>query len=192
MNDERDQYVGQAVAYEDVLRTRQLVAELNTGWHDEAEVRDYLRQITGKAVADTVRVFTPIYINYGAGVQFGADCFLNFGCTLLAIGGITIGDGVFVGPHCVLATEYHPEEPAHRHDLLTKPIVIERGAWLGANVTVLAGVTIGHDAIVAAGSVVTKDVAPGAVVGGTPAKLIRMISQDADGGNPILKGDAPR
>ena len=168
-------YVGSDKLYEDVQRTMQLAAEMNTGSHTEAEVRQYLRKITDNEIDDTVRVFTPLHINYGPGVTFGRDCFLNFGCTLLALGGITIEDDVFIGPHCVLATEYHPENPATRHTLLTKPIVIRRNAWLGANVTVLAGVTIGRNAIVAAGSVVTKDVPDNMVVAGTPAKVIREI-----------------
>ena len=178
-------YVGSDELYADVQRTMRLCAEMNNGYHTEAEVRESLREITRSQVPDTVRVFTPLNINYGPGVHIGDDCFLNFGCTLLAIGGITIGDGAFIGPHCVLATEYHPEDPATRHTLLTdpatrhtlltKPIVIGRNAWLGANVTVLAGVTIGENAIVAAGSVVTKDVPSNTVVAGTPAKVKRGI-----------------
>ena len=168
-------YVGSDDLYADVQRTMRLCAEMNSGYHTEAEVRDYLREITRREVPDTVRVFTPLNINYGPGVRFGRDCFLNFGCTLLALGGITIEDDVFIGPHCVLATEYHPEDPATRHSLLTKPIVVKRNAWLGANVTILAGVTIGENAIVAAGAVVGKDVPADTVVGGVPAKVIREI-----------------
>lgn len=171
-------YVGSDQLYEEVQRTMRLAAEMNTGYHTEAEVRDCLRQMTGHVIPDTVRVFTPLNINYGPGVSFGHDCFLNFGCTLLALGGITIGDGAFIGPHCVLATEYHPEDPATRHSLLTKPIVVKRNAWLGANVTVLAGVTIGENAIVAAGSVVTKDVPANTVVAGSPARVIRPINSE--------------
>lgn len=78
----------------------------------------------------------------------------------------------------MFATEYHPEDLATRHSLLTKPIVVKRNAWLGANVTVLAGVTIGENAIVAAGSVVTKDVPDNMVVAGTPAKVIREIKKE--------------
>ena len=171
-------YVGSDALYADVQRTMRLCAEMNNGWHTEAEVRECLRQITGHAIDDTMRVFAPLNINYGPGVHFGRGCFLNFGCTLLALGGITIEDDVFIGPHCVLATEYHPENPAERHSLLTKPIVVKRNAWLGANVTVLAGVTIGEDAIVAAGSVVTKDVPAATVVAGTPARIIREIHRE--------------
>ncbi len=137
---------------------------------------EYFDRASTQALTQSgIQAIIPLNINYGPGVRFGDDCFLNFGCTLLAIGGITIGDGAFIGPHCVLATEYHPEDPATRHTLLTKPIVIGRNAWLGANVTVQAGVTIGENAIVAAGSVVTKDVPSNTVVAGTPAKMIRMI-----------------
>lgn len=172
---EENKYVGSNAVYEEVQRTMQLAAYMNTGWRPEPEVREYLRKITGHEIPDDVRVFTPLHINYGPGVTFGRDCFLNFGCTLLALGGITIGDGAFIGPHCVLATEYHPENPDDRHSLLTKPIVIGRNAWLGANVTVLAGVSVGENAIVAAGSVVTKDVPANTVVAGIPARIMRAI-----------------
>ena len=176
MQEEKEnRYVGSNTVYADVQRTMRLAAEMNTGYHTEDEVRAYLGQITGHAVPDDMRVFTPLHINYGPGVSFGRDCFLNFGCTLLALGGITIGDDVFIGPHCVLATEYHPEEPAERHSLLTRPITIKRNAWLGANVTVLAGVTIGENAIVAAGSVVNRDVPDNTVVAGVPARPLRAI-----------------
>ncbi len=170
-------YVGSDDLYADVQRTMRLAAEMNTGYHTEAEVRDYMRQITGSEIDETLRIFTPFHINYGKKTTFGRDCFVNFGCTFLALGGITIEDDVFIGPHCVLATEYHPEEPTTRHSLLTKPIVVKRNAWLGANVTVLAGVTIGENAIVAAGSVVTKDVPDNMVVAGSPARMIREIKK---------------
>ena len=174
-NDNENKYVGSDAVYAEVQRTMRLVAEMNSGYRTEEEVRACLSDITRRTVPADMRVFTPIHINYGPGVSFGSDCFLNFGCTLLALGGITIEDDVFIGPHCVLATEYHPEEPSQRHTLLTKPIVIRQNAWLGANVTVLAGVTIGRNAIVAAGSVVTKDVPDNSVVAGTPARVIREI-----------------
>lgn len=171
-------YVGSDELYANVQKTMRLCAEMNTGYHTEQQVREYLREITGSEIDDTVRVFTPLNINYGLTTRFGRYCFVNFGCTFLALGGITIEDGAFIGPHCVLATEYHPEDPARRHSLLTKPIVIGRNAWLGADVKVLAGVTIGENAIVAAGSVVTRDVPPDVVVAGTPARIIRPIKKD--------------
>ena len=168
-------YVGSDELYADVQRCMKLVAEMNTGYHTEAEVREYLRQITGSDIDDTVRVFPPFIINYGKKTTFGKGSFVNFGCTFLALGGITIEEGVFIAPHVVLASEYHPEDPETRHSLLTKPIVIKKNAWIGANATILAGVTIGENAIVAAGAVVGKDVPDNTIVGGVPAKVIRMI-----------------
>lgn len=170
-------YVGSDDLYADVQRTMKLCAEMNTGYHNEAEVRDYLRQITGSNIDDTVRVFPPFNINYGLKTRFGRDCFVNFGCTFLALGGITIEEGVFIAPHVVLATEFHPEDPETRHSLLTKPIVIKRNTWIGANATILAGVTVGENAIVAAGAVVSKDVPDNTIVGGVPAKVIRRIEK---------------
>ena len=171
-------YVGSNDLYDEVKRTRNMCDEEQSRDHNEAEVRDYLRQITGSNIDETVRVFPPFNINYGLTTRFGRDCFVNFGCTFLALGGITIEDGAFIGPHCVLATEYHPEDPATRHSLLTKPIVVGRNVWLGADVKVLAGVTIGENAIVAAGSVVTKDVPANMVVAGSPARIIREIKEN--------------
>ena len=168
-------YVGSDELYADVQRCMALVAEMNTGYKTEAEVRGYLRQITGSDIDESVRVFPPFNINYGKATTFGKGSFVNFGCTFLALGGITIGEGVFIAPHCVLATEYHPEDLETRHTLLTKPIVVKKNAWIGASATILAGVTIGENAIVAAGAVVTKDVPDKAVVGGVPAKVIKMI-----------------
>lgn len=168
-------YVGSDELYADVQRCMALVAEMNTGYKTEAEVRSYLRQITGSDIDESVRVFPPFNINYGKSTTFGKGSFVNFGCTFLALGGITIGEGVFIAPHCVLATEYHPEDPETRHTLLTMPIVVKKNAWIGASATILAGVTIGENAIVAAGAVVTKDVPDKAVVGGVPAKVIKMI-----------------
>ena len=173
-------YVGSNELYADVQRCMRLVAEMNSGYRTEAEVREYLRQITGKEVDKTVRVFPPFNINYGKKTTFGKGCFVNFGCTFLALGGITIEEGAFIAPHCVLATEYHPEDPETRHSLLTKPIVIKKNAWIGANATILAGVTIGENAIVAAGAVVSKDVPANTIVGGIPAKFIKMIERRAN------------
>lgn len=173
-----EEYVGSDGLYADVHRTMQLTAELNNGYKTEDEVREYLRKITGKEIDNTTRIFPPFNINYGKGLSIGKGAFVNFGCTFLSLGGITVEDDVFIGPHCVLATEYHPEKPEIRHSLLTKPIVIKRNAWIGANVTVLAGVTIGENSIIAAGSVVTKDIPDNVVALGSPAKVLRPIKTE--------------
>ncbi len=92
------------------------------------------------------------------------------------MGGITLEDHVLIGPKVSLITENHPLDPTDRRALLCKPIVIKRNAWIGAAATVLPGVTIGENAVVAAGAVVTTDVPDNAVVGGVPAKIIKFIN----------------
>ncbi len=94
-----------------------------------------------------------------------------------ACASVTIGDGVFIGHHVLLITTNHEIGPPHQRCGLWKPlpIVIENGAWIGANVTVLPGVTIGQGAVVAAGALVTKDVPPNTLVGGVPAKPMRQL-----------------
>lgn len=160
---------------EEVENTRRLVGELNAGYHSPDEVRALLERIWGQPLDVSVRMFPPFYTAFGKLTRVGREVFINFGCTFLDQGGITIEDGVFIGPGVKIATEHHPEEPAARHNLLVKPVTIRRNAWLGAGAIVLPGVTVGENAIVAAGAVVTRDVPDNAVVAGVPAKVIRNI-----------------
>jgi acetyltransferase-like isoleucine patch superfamily enzyme len=101
--------------------------------------------------------------------------FINSCCCFQDQGGITIGDGALIGHHVVLATLNHDFPPEIRGDMRPAPIVMGKNVWLGARVTVLPGVTIGDNAIVAAGAVVTRDVPPGAVAAGVPARIIKNI-----------------
>ena len=91
------------------------------------------------------------------------------------MGGITIEDNVLIGPKVNLITENHPLNPNDRKSLICKPIAIKRNAWIGAAATILPGVTVGENAVVAAGAVVTTDVPPNTIVGGVPAKFIKNI-----------------
>ena len=110
-------------------------------------------------------------------LHIGARCFLNSPLFVDAAAPVTFGDGVSVGHHVVIVTTSHAVGPAEFRagDLRALPVVVEDGAWIAANVTLLPGVTIGRGAVVAAGAVVAKDVAPNTLVGGVPAKLIREL-----------------
>ena len=122
-------------------------------------------------------MFPPFYTAFGKLTRVGKEVFVNFGCTFLDQGGVTLEDGVFIGPEAKIITENHPEEPALRHTLSVKPVIIRRNAWIGAGAVILPGVTIGENAIVAAGAVVTKNVPDNALVAGVPAKILRKIKQ---------------
>lgn len=158
---------------EEAFAVKVLLNQMNNSSNPE-EITDLLSQILDKEVQD-VAVFTPLYINYGKHISIGKNVFINFDCTFLALGGITIEDDVLIGPKVSLVTENHPLNPEHRKGLICKPILIKRNAWIGANATILAGVTIGENSVVAAGAVVSKDVPDNTVVGGVPAKIIKQI-----------------
>ena len=161
---------------EEIENTRRLVAELNTGYHSPDEVRSLLERIWGQSLDASVRMFPPFYTAFGKTTRVGKNVFVNFGCTFLDQGGITLEDGVFIGPASKILTEAHPEHPEIRHTLQTEPVVIRRKAWIGAGAIILPGVTVGENAIVAAGAVVTKDVPDNTIVAGVPAKTLRRIN----------------
>lgn len=160
---------------EEVENTRQLVGELNTGYHSSDEVRALLERIWGQPLDTSVRMFPPFYTAFGKTTRVGKEVFINFGCTFLDQGGITIEDGVFIGPEAKILSEGHPEQPALRHTLQTEPVVIRRKAWIGAGAIILPGVTVGENAIIAAGAIVTKDVPDNTIAAGVPAKILRNI-----------------
>lgn len=158
---------------QEIENTRRLVGELNTGYHSPDEVRALLESIWGQPLDPSVGMFPPFYTAFGKTTRVGRNVFINFGCTFLDQGGITLEDDVFIGPEAKILTEYHPETPELRHRLSVKPVVVRRNAWIGAGAIILPGVTVGENAIVGAGSVVTRDVPDNTVVAGVPAKLIR-------------------
>jgi acetyltransferase-like isoleucine patch superfamily enzyme len=154
--------------------TKNLLVQMNNA-SDPKEIRDLLSQITGNQIDESVTVFTPLYINYGKHTKIGKNVFINFDCTFLDLGGITIEDGVLIAPKVSLLSEGHPISPNQRHSLVPKPIHIKKNVWIGANATILQGVTIGENSVVAAGSVVSNDVPDNVVVGGIPARIIKTI-----------------
>ncbi|GAB3364433.1 sugar O-acetyltransferase [Arachidicoccus ginsenosidivorans] len=154
--------------------TKKLLVQMNNAI-DQTEIRDLLSQITGTEIDESVAVFTPLYINYGKHTRIGKNVFINFDCTFLDLGGITIEDNVLIAPKVSLLSEGHPTEPENRHALIPKPIHIKKNAWIGAGATILQGVTIGENAVVASGAVVSKNVPDNTVVGGIPAKIIKTI-----------------
>lgn len=157
---------------QDALR---ITGELNGGYHEPAGVRELLAQLTGTPVDESVTVFPPLHSDFGKNLTVGKRVFINAGCKFQDQGGIVIGDDCLLGHNTVLATLNHDIDPSHRADMHPAPIIIGRNVWIGANVTVLPGVTIGDDAVVAAGSVVTKAVPARSVVVGSPARVVRSL-----------------
>lgn len=160
--------------FEAVSQTINLSVLLNTSTNVE-QIRERLSEIIGRQIHECTTIFTPFHTNFGRHIQLGKNVFINHACTFLDLGGITIEDDVLIGPKVSLITENHPVNPNERKMLDLKAVVVKRNAWIGANSTILPGVTIGENSVVAAGSVVTKDVPANTVVAGVPAKIIKNI-----------------
>jgi len=154
--------------------TKKLLLQMNNS-SDPSEIINFLSQITATEIDESVTVFTPLYINYGKNTKIGKNVFINFDCVFLDLGGITIEDNVLIAPKVSLLSEGHPTSIEDRHSLIPKPILIKKNAWIGANATILPGVTIGENSVVAAGAVVSKDVPDNTIVGGIPAKILKTI-----------------
>lgn len=160
--------------FEAVSNTIKLSVALNTCTNVE-QIREQLSIITGQQIDESTTIFTPFHTNFGRHIQLGKNVFINHACTFLDLGGIVIEDEVLIGPQVNIITENHPVNPKERKMLELKAVIIKRNAWIGANATILPGVTIGENSVVAAGAVVTKDVPANTVVGGVPAKVIKEI-----------------
>ncbi len=117
----------------------------------------------------------PFYCDYGVHIRAGRNLFMNFDCVLLDCAEIVLGDDVQIGPAVQIYTATHPLDPDVRRSGLeaAKPVHIGDNVWIGGAAVILPGVTIGDDAVIGAGSVVTRDVPAGAVVVGNPAKATR-------------------
>jgi acetyltransferase-like isoleucine patch superfamily enzyme len=154
--------------------TRKLLVRINTET-DLDEIRKLLRNITGSEIDASTSIFPPFQINYGKNTRIGKNVFINFDCTILDLGGITIEDNVMIAPKVSLLSEGHPVSANERHTLTAGKIVIRKNAWIGANATILPGITVGENSVVAAGAVVSKDVPPNTLVGGIPARHIKNL-----------------
>ena len=152
-----------------------ITMEINNKYHTPEELVELFSALTGKPVDKTFRVFPPFYTDCGKNITIGKDVFINMCCKFQDQGGITIGDGCLIGHNVTLATLNHDINPKHRQAILPAPITIGKNVWIGADVTVLSGVTIGDNSIIGAGSVVTKDVPPNCISAGNHCKIIRYI-----------------
>ena len=152
-----------------------LTTELNNDYHSPEKIRDLMSKITGKNLDKSFMLFPPFHTNCGKNIEIGKNVFINTCCHFQDQGCIFIGDGVLIGHNVTLATLDHGFAPEDRGTTYPAPIILEKNVWIGANVTIVSGVRIGENAIIAAGAVVTKDIPANVVAGGIPARILKEI-----------------
>lgn len=169
-------------------KAHRLSKDYNDTYDDEEEKR---AEILKKLIPDMGRgtyIQGPIQFDYGVNTVFGENCYANFNLVVLDCCPVTIGNNVFFGPNCMIATPVHPLLPEERniryrkdgtaYDLeYAKPIVIEDDCWIASNVTICGGVRIGRGVVIGAGSVVTKDIPAETFAAGNPCRVIRKITE---------------
>lgn len=156
-----------------IAETWKKCEEINCVPRTFAELHDVIVEKLGIALPKTSNIVQPFHIDMASGLEIGENVFINYNCSMMSCGGIIIEDNVQIGPNVMLVTTNH--DFTKREWVLHKPITIKKGAWIGGRSLILPGVTIGENAVVAGGAVVTKDVEPNTIVGGNPAKLIKRL-----------------
>lgn len=158
-----------------VLQVTELTSRLNLlPFEDEAGRAALLEQILGRPLPARVTVYPPFYTDHGLRLDLAENVFINQGCTFLDYAGIRIAERVMIGPRVTFITSGHPVDPPERKLYLTgAPIDVAENVWIGAGATILPGVSIGRDAVVAAGAVVADDVPAASLVAGPKATVRR-------------------
>lgn len=156
-------------------------------WRSKSKQKALLKLIPSSKNKN-LTVFAPFYCEYGVNIHVGINCFVNYNCSFLDVSPIILGNGVWIGANVTLATPNHPllaeerlpyDYPNGKYNLeYSSPIVINDGCWICSSVTICGGVTIGENSVIAAGSIVTRDVPPNSLVIGAPARVIRKIDEE--------------
>lgn len=165
---------------EERLVAEDLCFELNNIRPKETEKRNAILQELIPDLGENCTILSPFITDYGCYSHIGHDTFINHNAYLMDGGGITIGHHCFIGPNCGMYTAIHPTLAKERNKGLEKalPIVIGDNCWIGADVTILPGVTIGSNSIIGAKSVVTKDIPDNVIAVGNPCRVLRPITED--------------
>lgn len=161
-----------------IENAQRVIAKMNGAYLEKEEVQSLFTELTGREVDENFWLLPPFYTDFGRNIEIGKNVFINHCCEFMDRGGITIEDDVLIGPKVNLITINHEIDPYKRQITTCKPIIIEKRVWIGANATIMPGITVGENSIVSAGAVVTRDVESNTIVGGVPAKFIRKIEAE--------------
>lgn len=155
-----------------------ICSEINCGYHTPEELRRLMSELTGSTIDESFGLFPPFFSDCGKNLHIGNNVFINSGCKFQDQGGIYIGDGALIGHNVVIATINHDFNPEKRRGMYPKPVTVGKNVWIGSNSTICPGVKIGDNAVIGAGSVVTRDVPENMVAVGIPSKVIKSIFEE--------------
>jgi acetyltransferase-like isoleucine patch superfamily enzyme len=160
-------------------RARKLTQRLNTmDTSDFDGIRSVVNELFGKS-DETTFLNPPFYCDYGSNIEVGRNCFINYNCTILDNGKVTLGDNCLLAPNVSIYTAGHTMHPAARalgyeYGI---PVTIGDNVWIGGNTVICPGVHIGNNVVIGAGSVVTKDIPDWSFAAGNPCRVIRPITE---------------
>ncbi|MCE5038851.1 sugar O-acetyltransferase [Staphylococcus auricularis] len=162
------------------LKAKDLCFEYNQTKPSDIVKRDEILARLFKDIPIDLELLAPFQVDYGSNISIGEGVFINHDCYFMDCAPITIGNHVLIGPRCGLYTAHHPLRESKRRAGIeqARPITIHDNVWLGANVVVVPGVTIGKGAVIGAGSVVTKDVPDYTLAVGVPAQVVQSLEED--------------
>ncbi|MFD1176450.1 sugar O-acetyltransferase [Paenibacillus puldeungensis] len=159
---------------------QKITMALNTSYHSKEEIIEIFRELTGNPIDSSFMCFPPFYTDFGKNITIGKNVFMNTGCSFQDRGGIRIGSGSMIGMNVTIATLNHGLSLETRNITYPSPVTIGENVWIGSSATILPGVTIGDNSVVAAGAVVTRNVPENSVVAGVPAKVVKRLIDGAD------------
>lgn len=168
-------YTAHTHLLEKLSRTRILIRRFNDLMPDNLEEQKKLISALLGSCGNNFTINQPFRCDYGENIHIGENFFANFNLTILDEAEVRIGDNAFIGPNVSIYTACHPLDAAERNELIewARPVTIGNNVWMGGNVTIVPGVTIGDNCVIGAGSVVTRDIPSNTVAAGNPARVIK-------------------
>ena len=158
---------------------RKITMEMNNQYHTFDEVRELFCKLTASKIDESCILFPPFYTDFGKNIKLGKNVFINAGCHFQDNGGIEIGDGTMIGPRTIIVTLNHDLDPKTRLTATPKSVKIGKNVWIGANCTILPGMSIGDNSVIGAGSVVVKSIESNTVAVGNPAHVIKHLEENS-------------
>jgi len=172
-------YISDDSVFKEQAECRKILQRLNFMDRSDFDgIGEVVKELLGKS--DNAFINPPFYCDYGKHIETGKNFFANYNCTIIDVAKVTIGDNCFMAPNVAIYTAGHPVHPVTRNSMYEygKEVTIGDNVWLGGNVIICPGVHIGSNAVIGAGSVVTKDIPDWCIAAGNPCRVIRNITDD--------------